>query len=272
MSVITLTTDFGLRDPDLGYLKSLILQVLPNANLIDISHASLPFDPDEAIYIVKNALQGFPKGTIHWVGIDSETHIDNRPILIVNHQHFYLANDNGIITAALSGTDFKVFALPFSKPGVFMEAHLEVLRRLSKGVMPDDFAQITQDYKTLKLSKPLLRYDDKTQKVALVTPKVIYNDNYGNAIFNLSRDEFEKWRDGRKFSIKLRHYEINEISQTYWPEHQTGVVTTAGTMYARFNHFGYLEIFIYKSNRKSGGADTLLSLHKNQIVNIVFES
>jgi len=272
MSVITLTTDFGVRDPDLGYLKSKILQVLPHANLVDISHAGLPFDPDEAIYIVKNALSGFPKGTIHLVGIDSETHIDNRPLLIVDHQHFYLGNDNGIITAALSGSDFKVFALPFSRSGVFMEPHIEVLKQLSKGIMPDDFAQNIQEYKTLKLSKPLLRYDEKNKKVALITPKVIYNDNYGNAIFNLTRDEFEKWREGRKFSIKLRHYEINEINENYWPDKQSGVVTTAGTMYARFNHFGYFEIFIYQSNRKTGGADTLLSLSKNQIVNIVFES
>ena len=272
MALITLTTDFGLRNPDLGYLKSRILQSVPAANLVDISHEILPFDTDQAVYIVKNGLKDFPERTIHLIGLDSETHTENYPVLAVAGEHFYLGQDNGILPAALEGTDFKMYRLPFDKPGVFMQEHIDAIQKIVKGIAPENFAELTQDYRKIKLSKPLLRYDEKSQKVSLITPKVIYNDNYGNAIFNLMKDEFEQWRDGRKFRIDLeRHFSIDKIQDYYNDIDTHQLATAAGNMYARFNHFGYFEIYVYKSNSQTGGADKLLMLRKNKIVNIIFE-
>ena len=271
MALITLTTDFGLRDPDLGYLKSRILQAIPQADLVDISHTSLPFDPEEAIYIIKNALSEFPQGSFHLIGIDSENSTDNPPILVRTERHYYLGNDNGILPAALAGQTYKVYQLELKPYDSFLNAQIQAVGQLVKRAEPEDFAVATERFKQIKLAKPLIRYDEKSKKAALITTKVIYNDNYGNAVFNLSRQEFEELRAGRSFSIKLQHYEIYNINNGYSPQKNTGVITSAGTMFARFNRFGYLEIFIYKSNALTGGADTLLGLKKNKIINIVFE-
>ncbi len=271
MALITLTTDFGLQDPDLGYLKSQILQAVPQARLIDISHTGMPFDPEEAIYILKNALFDFPLKTIHLIGLDSETYKEQTAILVDNGKHYFLGNDTGIIPAVLAGQNFKVYRLPLVQNDIFLQTHIKTVQKLTANVQPEDFALITENYKEIKLSKPLLRYDEKTRKVALITVKVIYNDNYGNAVFNITKEEFEKARNGRSFSIRLHHYEIKNIQNNYHPLPKEGVITSAGTMFARFNHFGYLEIYIYKSNRQTGGANTLLGLQKNQIVNIVFD-
>ncbi len=272
MALITLTTDFGLRDPDLGYLKSHILQAIPQANLVDISHTNTPFEPEEAIYILQNALKNFPKGSIHLVGIDSEIHSRQAPIMVVTGKHFYLGNDNGIIPAALEKTAFKVYKLPFTQPDSFLSIHIAAAQQLAKGIMPEEIAVPFENYKSLKLSKPLIRYNEKDKKAALITPKVIYNDHYGNAVFNLTQKTFEQLREGRKFTIKLGHYQIENLVEYYNDIKDQKMITAAGNMYARFNHFGYLEIFIYQSNRQTGGANTLLGLKKNQIINIIFES
>jgi len=272
MSIITLTTDFGIRNPDLGYLKSRILQYIPQANLVDISHTGTPFDNDESIYIIKNALKNFPARSIHLIGLDSEIHPENHPLLAVANEHFYLGNDNGILPAALEDTDYKIFRLPFDKPDVFMQAHIDAIQKIIKGIPPEEIGILIRDYKKTKLSKPSVRYDKQSNKVLMITPKVIYNDNYGNAIFNLMKKDFEEWRKNRKFHIDLKgYYRLEKIMDYYNDIDIRPLESAAGNIYARFNHFGYLEIFVYKSNYQSGGANTLFGLQKNTYVNIIFE-
>jgi len=82
MPIITLTTDFGMQDPDLGVLKSRILQEIPNAQIIDISHDAMPFDLEEAVYIVQNALKDFPAGRFY-------NHL--------NYRHLKLISESGDI-------------------------------------------------------------------------------------------------------------------------------------------------------------------------------
>ena len=43
-AIITLTTDFGLNDHFIGAMKGVILEIAPDAQIIDISHAVQPFD------------------------------------------------------------------------------------------------------------------------------------------------------------------------------------------------------------------------------------
>ncbi|MEO9558556.1 MAG: SAM-dependent chlorinase/fluorinase, partial [Nonlabens ulvanivorans] len=65
MPIITLTTDFGLKDPYVGAVKGAIFNELLDINIVDISHLVTPFHIAEAAYIIKNAYYTFPKGTIH---------------------------------------------------------------------------------------------------------------------------------------------------------------------------------------------------------------
>ena len=42
--IVTLTTDFGLNDHFVGVMKGVILNIAPQAEIIDISHSVQPFD------------------------------------------------------------------------------------------------------------------------------------------------------------------------------------------------------------------------------------
>ncbi len=272
MPLITLTTDFGTKDPDLGYLKSQIFRHIPNAQIIDISHQVTPFDPQEAVYIVENSLENFPENTIHIIGIDSEAVKEHPPVLIVSKGQFYLGNDNGIIATALANQPASYYLLKGINGSGFMQTHILAAARLIKGDKPDEIGQNVPELKHVVISKPLVKHNEQTGAVSLIAPQVIYNDHYGNAIFNLKKEIFEAWQKSRKFKIKLGHYEIDYLVENYHDgtKHHKNI-TRAGEMFARFNRFGYFEIFIYKSNKNTGGANSLLGLQKNKTVHIVFE-
>ena len=61
MSIITLTTDFGLKDHFVGAIKGTIYSELPDARIVDITHLISPFNIAETAYILKNAYKSFPE-------------------------------------------------------------------------------------------------------------------------------------------------------------------------------------------------------------------
>jgi len=271
MSIITLTTDFGTKDPDVGLLKSRIIKKIPNANIIDISHELTPFDKEEALYIIKNSLREFPAKTMHFIGVDSETGKHQPPILILAHDQYFFANDNGLLPLVLQGSDYKAYKLPYKKPNCMMQDFIEAASLLLKGAKVYDFSVETTDLKKIVPTKLMYKYKDNSSEVALIQATVIYNDNYGNAVFNITKDVFEPLRKNRKFIIRAGHNAVGEILETYHTDKPEYMLTNIGTMAARWNHFGHLEVYTYKSNRQTGGANTILGLRKGRTLNIVFE-
>ncbi len=271
MSIITLTSDFGHKDPDIGHLKGHLLQSVPQANIIDITHKIMPFNKSEAVYVLQNALLGFPEKTIHLVAIESENADNQKPLLFEANKQYFLGNDNGILATALQHLNPKVYSLPFATSERFLQAQIQAVQKLAENNLPSDFAVLTKDFYSLKLSKPSIKHVEDSEKVSTIIPKVIYIDNYGNAIFNLQKADFEKWRNNRKFTISFGPHTIKKLINGYNDfETKKDRLTHAGDYFARFNDFGYLEIFVYQSNKISGGANTLLGLRKHQTVIINF--
>ena len=64
MPIITLTTDFGLKDHFLGSVKGALYQDIPDVKIVDISNNISPFNIIEAAYIIENSYKNFPVGTI----------------------------------------------------------------------------------------------------------------------------------------------------------------------------------------------------------------
>ncbi len=269
MPVLTLTSDFGTKDPDLAVLKAQIMQAFPSYQLVDISHQITPFDLEEAYYILKNSLFKFPEGSVHLIALDSENFSKNPPLLIRDQKYTYLTNDNGVLPAILKDIEYKAFvldAIPFES---FMKVHLEALKHLEEDAFPTLMTMPATGLKQLKLPEPELGYEGK--KVKYIRPKVFYIDHYGNAVFNLTKDDFETWREGRKVEIKTVHFPIKYLSQGYNDIKTGSFGSKRGEYGARFNAFGYFEIFVNGSNKKTGGANTLLGFSKNETVHIVFE-
>ncbi len=98
MAIITLTTDFGEKDYFVGAVKGAIYSELKDVRIVDISHSVSPVHISEAAYIIKNAYNSFPKGSIHIIGIDSEFTPENKHLAVLLDDHYFICANNGILS------------------------------------------------------------------------------------------------------------------------------------------------------------------------------
>src|SRR5690554_4008323 len=97
-STITLTTDFGLQDHYIAVMKAVILDISPDVRLIDISHQIPPQDIMAGAWVVRNAADYFPSGTIHLVVVDPGVGTDRSPVAIEIGNQIFVGPDNGIFS------------------------------------------------------------------------------------------------------------------------------------------------------------------------------
>ncbi|MGB9641528.1 MAG: SAM hydrolase/SAM-dependent halogenase family protein, partial [Anaerolineales bacterium] len=98
MSVITLTTDFGLKDGNVGAMKGVIWKIAPSAQIADISHLISPQNVTEAALVIYRAARFYPPGTIHMVVVDPGVGTDRRPIAGLIGDQYVVGPDNGVFT------------------------------------------------------------------------------------------------------------------------------------------------------------------------------
>jgi S-adenosylmethionine hydrolase len=103
--VITLTTDFGHKDPFVGVMKGQALRRFPDAKLVDLTHEVLAHWPAEAGFWLGRSFGYFPSGTVHVAVVDPGVG-SARDIAIVETQgHVFLAPDNGLLAGVLERLD-----------------------------------------------------------------------------------------------------------------------------------------------------------------------
>ncbi|MGD9015946.1 MAG: SAM-dependent chlorinase/fluorinase [Desulfobacterales bacterium] len=100
-AVVTLLTDFGMRDEYAGVMKGVILSRCPGALIVDISHSIAPQDIQGAALMLEAAYGYFPEGSIHVVVVDPGVGTPRDIIFAQVGGHRFLAPDNGVLTAVL---------------------------------------------------------------------------------------------------------------------------------------------------------------------------
>ena len=275
MSLITLTTDFGTKDHFVGAVKGAIYSELPDAKIVDITHEISPFNITETAYILKNSYKSFPSGTIHIIGVDSELSIENKHIALELDGHFFVCPDNGLISMIASEINpTKIVEInihdriesSFPVLDVFVQVACFIARGGSLGVIGREI----KSYKKLIEIQPKLNQAQTT-----IIGGVIYIDNYGNVISNISKKLFNEIGKGRNFTLTARrhtfskiHGKYNDIVNFSTPKERR---QNDGDKLALFNSAGYLEIAIYRSNLKTvGGASSLLGLDYRDSITIEF--
>ena len=275
MSLITLTTDFGTKDHFVGAVKGAIYSELPDARIVDITHHITPFNITETAYILKNSYKSFPDKSIHIVGVDSELSPENKHIALLLDNHYFICPDNGLISmiaSEINPTEIVEINIhdriesSFPVLDVFVQVACFIARGGSLGVI----GKVIKSYKKIIEIQPKI---NQTQTV--IKGDVIYIDNYGNVISNISKKLFNEIGKGRDFEITARRYSFNTIQQKYNELIKYGVDEDRryydGNKLAIFNSAGFLEIAIYRSNlRTVGGASTLLGLNYRDTISVEF--
>lgn len=274
MPFITLTTDFGTKDHFVGAVKGAIYSELADAKIVDITHEISPFNITETAYILKNSYKSFPEGTIHIVGVDSELSEDNKHIAIELDKHFFVCPDNGIISMIASEI----------QPTKIVEINIHDRIESSFPVL-DVFVQVacfiarggnlTVIGKEITEFKKLVEIQPKVnQAQTQIIGGVVYIDNYGNVISNISNKMFNDIGKGRTYKVSASRYYFNKIFKKYneiTGDNLQDARQFDGNKLAIFNSAGFLEIAIYRSNLNTvGGASSLLGLDYRDPIIIEF--
>ncbi|HLO31953.1 MAG TPA: SAM-dependent chlorinase/fluorinase [Anaerolineales bacterium] len=98
MTVITLATDFGLRNGFVGIMKGVIYRIAPQVKIVDISHAIAPQDVHEGAFTLWRAVPFFPSGTVHIYVVDPGVGTKRRPLAARLGDQYFVGPDNGLLT------------------------------------------------------------------------------------------------------------------------------------------------------------------------------
>ncbi len=99
--LITLLTDFGLQDGYVAAMKAVLLGMVPQAQLVDISHLIPPQDIRWGAYVLKSCYADFPTGTIHVAVVDPGVGTHRRCIALRTDRYFFVGPDNGLFSFIL---------------------------------------------------------------------------------------------------------------------------------------------------------------------------
>jgi len=99
--IISLLTDFGLKDAYVGIVKGVILKIFPEAKIVDITHEIEPHNILQASFVLAGSWRYFPDGTVHMAVVDPGVGGARRAILVVNKNHFFVGPDNGIFSQVI---------------------------------------------------------------------------------------------------------------------------------------------------------------------------
>ena len=102
MAIITLTTDFGLKDGFVGVMKGVIYGIVQDVHIIDLTHEISPQNVLEGAYIMGRSAPYFPEGTIHVGVIDPGVGTDRRPIAAKLGSQYFVGPDNGLFSFMLA--------------------------------------------------------------------------------------------------------------------------------------------------------------------------
>ena len=275
MAIITLTTDFGEKDHFAGATKGAIYSEFPDMKIVDISHSVSPFNVPEAAYIIFNAYNSFPKGTIHIIGIDSEINAENKHIAVKLDDHYFICANNGImsmICAEIAPEKIVEINIHDKIETSFpvLDVFVKVACHIARGGTLEVIGKVITEIKPIKDLVPFVN-DEQTQIIG----SIIYIDNYGNVVTNIKKKFFENVQKGRAYEVSARNYKFNRIHRKYSDIIDFDIEKSKrhdeGRKMVVFNSSDYLEIAIYKSNCGTvGSATTLLGLKLRDTITVNF--
>jgi S-adenosylmethionine hydrolase len=237
MQIVTITTDMGESDYYLGALKGALLSRCIDVQIVDIATRISPFKMRQGAYILRNAFNYFPKGTIHIMNVNASD-ARGRMLCVHHHGHYFVLFDNGAITLIFDGVPPETYLInedvSESRDLLYSDGICNIVNALTSGLGLAIIGHRVHQVRSQRLMIP-------QQSQGFIKGTVIYFDQYGNAVTNITRDTFMQSIGEGKFKIEFGIYEIYKINKHYSEVDE-------GDLLALFNTEGNLEIALNKYN------------------------
>jgi hypothetical protein len=208
--IVTLTTDFGLRDPYAAEMKAAILTLCPSAVIVDITHEIAKFNIRMGAYVLASAAPYFPNGSVHVAVVDPGVGTQRRPVLIQTKQGFFVGPDNGLLVLAAEKQGIMRvhelanprFMLPcvsntFHGRDIFASAAAHLLN----GVKPAEFGPEIRE-----VAKP--KFAKVTRRNGVLVGEVLHVDSFGNIITNINEKEIAQNQAKGALSLELTGHKL----------------------------------------------------------------
>src|SRR5215211_1235908 len=222
MTVITLMTDFGIKDGNVGVMKGVIWGICATAQISDLSHMVQPQNIREAAYIFGRSVPYFPKGSIHVVVVDPGVGTARRPMAAQIGDWFYVGPDNGTITGLLERAEQEGWPTAFVElnerkywlPVISFVFHgrdifSPVAAHLANGVSLRDLGTSFTDPVRLELPKPKKTTNGWRGEVTHI-------DYFGNISTNIRAEHLGRAMEQKeKIVVRLNDTEIKGMVDTF---------------------------------------------------------
>jgi len=204
--IITLLSDFGLKDSYVAQMKAVILSICPKATVVDISHQVERHNLRMGAFILASAAPYFPDGTIHVAVVDPGVGGERRPILIEANRSFYVGPDNGLLflAAKIDGirkvyhtVERRFMAEEISATFHGRDIFAPVAAHIANGVKPSTIGRMITDFVVPEHSEARIER-------RAVACEVVHIDGFGNVVTNLHSRDLSKtvMRYGSGFKLK----------------------------------------------------------------------
>jgi S-adenosylmethionine hydrolase len=196
--IIAFLTDFGTRDHYAGVLKGVVLSIVPDVTLIDLSHDLPAHDVPFAARELAATYKYFPVGTIFVAVVDPGVGSARRGIAAEAGEWRFVAPDNGVLTGVFQDAPpKKVVELTerrYARPTVSRtfegrDRFAPAAAFLAKGIQLAALGRTITDFHHLDLPRP-------HQEGDVLKGQVVRIDRFGNIVTNLDRRSCERLTNG----------------------------------------------------------------------------
>lgn len=236
--IITLTTDFGLKDSYVGAMKGAMLSIARDMTIVDITHLVSPGNILEGAFILLEACRHFPRGTVHVGVVDPGVGGERKPILVETEDYIFVGPDNGLFSLAarvlgmkraIELTEKRFFLPEVSSTFHGRDIFGPVAAHLSTGTAPDSFGTELGKIRALDIPRPVMEEDG-------VSGEVIYVDSFGNLITNIRKQDIDSL-GGAGCEVLINGASLKGVKKTY-------AVAATGAALALMGSSGYLEVAV----------------------------
>ena len=215
--VVALLTDFGTSDHYSGVLKGVVLDICPDANIVDIAHDIPPHDVNTASLELAASYKYFPSGTVFLVVVDPGVGSDRRALAADIGKYRFVAPDNGVVTDVFRENSpqlvVELTERRYARPTVSRtfegrDRFAPAAAWIAKGVHLRSFGRQLSDYQLLEAREPLVENDRIVGEVLLI-------DRFGNIVTNIDRAAFNRLAERGSIQVEIGSKPIGRVVETY---------------------------------------------------------
>ncbi len=220
MKIVTLLTDFGVRDGYVGVMKGVSWNICPDAHIADITHTISPQNVREGALVLALTYHYYPEDTVHVAVVDPGVGTHRRAIAARIGDYQFVAPDNGLLSPVLDQAEnqgWPVKIVDLVHPQYWLQDISHVFHgrdifspvgaHLAAGVPLEQVGVPIDDPVRFKLPRPQIKTD-------CILGQVLLQDNYGNLSTNIPLADLEKL-DPVRLRIHIAGQEIRGLLPSF---------------------------------------------------------